>query len=378
MEKNNNKLVIFLLIIIICLLSGGGFLGYKLLFNQPNSNVDGSNNNNQHLSGEENISYKNPIILYENTDEVAKIYLANETEYLKNGTKKEVISNAIREIETLNNKIYYIDREYNLNVYNIDEEKNEKYTLSKNSTGSGLYQILPGEDYTLIYNTVISSNFIRIDMKTKAVKALSVETDNVAMHFDHKTNMLYYLNKDNDMIIPDSSIRKYDVKTEKNIEVIFTDRNITILGADDEYVYLGLNSHDETSSDTLRGYSKKTNKLTNLYNRPYISGVSSVTDLIKVNNALYQIRNDDKAIIKYSNGNYSYICEGDYLYFVNVGNKIYIRDNVDYSAVDGWTDIKYYEYDTTTGKTNTLTNTYAIELFNYWDVIYNNNHKASE
>lgn len=65
MENKNNKLVIFLLIVIICLLAGGGFLGYTLLSDKANSNVNlgGSENNNNQLAGENNNADKKDITL---------------------------------------------------------------------------------------------------------------------------------------------------------------------------------------------------------------------------------------------------------------------------------------------------------------------------
>lgn len=59
MDNKNNKLVSLIVIIIICLILSGLFVLYKVLSDVPISNVGGTENNNQQLSGDNNNELKN-------------------------------------------------------------------------------------------------------------------------------------------------------------------------------------------------------------------------------------------------------------------------------------------------------------------------------
>lgn len=185
MEKKNNKLVVFLLVVIICLVVGGGFALYKVLSDTSNSNLGGSSNNNQHLSGDNkydtwfeylldteinSIEITSCNGIKETTTTITTSELKSIFNEMKKGTLVKDFDGGLGgvcmesininytsngtnyDLDLVNNE--YIDLEYLKDATILSYLENSNYTISNNSSSDVAQGFIYNYDQTVVKNTL--------------------------------------------------------------------------------------------------------------------------------------------------------------------------------------------------------------------------------
>lgn len=297
-----NKKVIFVLSAIMLLATMTGCNTDKKENRESNSNIASNETSNKEEKKDKELFVIETIYGERQSLAVA------DNKFLESGSKKIITdSTKIYDIKTFNNKVYFIDENKMLNIYDVETEETKKYKISKAEVHFNT-EILPGNKNVVISD---SSNFEIINLDNNTSNTVVLNNKRGSGIYDEENNLIYFANN--------KGIYSYNINTKENNKV--SDVSGYPMYIYDNNIYI---EGEESINDVFYTIDRKTKQVNKLNIKDYSPDNFSMANFNIVDGVIYLTYNNNDKLIRYENGIESILLGKDYLDYFIIGENIYI------------------------------------------------------